>query len=117
MDETKIIARLRKWPAIAFGLLTLALAALWLDSHFHERHFIFLPGGDVGLGFATDRGKLHWVECAPWSNDVRTVYWSKAKVSLMWMIPLPAVPFLWYLVRKHKMRLNNHDGTNARCIP
>ncbi len=37
-------------------LLPLVVAALWVDSCFHERHFIFLPGGDVGQGIATGQG-------------------------------------------------------------
>ena len=100
MAKTQMLARLRRWPAIVLSVLLVVLAALWIDSYYHERHFIFLPGGDVGLGFATDRGRLHWVEYAPWSKDPRTVYWSKAKASFLYLTPFVAVPFLLYVLRK-----------------
>lgn len=100
MAKTQILARLRRLPAITLSVLLVILAVLWVDSYFHERHFIFLPGGDVGLGFATDRGVLHWVEYAPWSMDPRTVYWSTAKVSFLSLTLFLAVPFLLYVFRK-----------------
>jgi hypothetical protein len=30
--------------------------------------FIFLPGGDVGLGFKSHAGLLQWIEYAPWNR-------------------------------------------------
>jgi hypothetical protein len=82
------------------GLLLVILSVLWIDSYFHERHFIFLPGGDVGLGFATDQGKLHWVEYAPWSSDPKTVYWSKAAFPFLYLAVFTAIPFFWYVLRQ-----------------
>jgi hypothetical protein len=41
--------------------------------------FIFIPGGDVGLGFRSFRGNLEWIEYAPWSRNpeyVDTLRWS-----------------------------------------
>jgi hypothetical protein len=38
--------------------------------------FIFLPGGDVGLGFRSHGGWLHWIEYAPWMNNPDYVQWS-----------------------------------------
>ena len=84
------------------SLLFVGLVALWCDSYFHERHLIFLPGGDVGLGFATDHGKLHWVEYAPWSHDPRTVYWSKASVPFLYLVTIVAISFLCYVFFKRK---------------
>ena len=105
MAKGQILTRLRRWPAIALSVLLGILAALWIDSYFHERHFIFLPGGDVGLGFATDQGKLHWVEYAPWSKDPRTVYWSKAKVPFLYLAPFLVVPLLLYVLRKQNTQV------------
>lgn len=96
------LMRLRRWPAMALSLLFVVLLALWFDSYFHERHIIFLPGGDVGLGFATDHGKLHWVEYAPWSPDPRTVYWSKASVLFIYLVTIVAIPFFCYVFYRRK---------------
>ena len=102
MTTSQVSARLRRWPAIVLCLLLVVLAALWIDSYFHERHFIFLPGGDVGLGFATDGGRLHWVEYAPWSPDPKTVYWSKGAVPFFYLTAFTAIPFLWYVFYRHE---------------
>lgn len=96
------LTRLRQWPALILSLLLLVLVAFWVDSYFHERHFIFLPGGDVGLGFATDHGRLHWVEYAPWSSDPRTVYWSKASVPFICLATIVAIPFFCYVFYRRK---------------
>jgi len=44
----------------------------------HEpRRFIFLPGGDVGLGFKSFDGWLEWIEYAPWDPaHTDTAWWS-----------------------------------------
>jgi hypothetical protein len=38
--------------------------------------FIFLPGGDVGLGFRSHAGTLQWIEYAPWMANPDYVQWS-----------------------------------------
>lgn len=38
--------------------------ATWQD----RGRFIFLPGGDVGLGVLSHRGWLSWIEYAAWSK-------------------------------------------------
>lgn len=98
-----IFERFKRWPAIVLGFLLLTLAGLWIDSYFHERHFIFLPGGDVGLGFATGAGRLHWVEYAPWSPNPKNVYWSKASVSFFILVVFPAIPLLWHVVHRRTL--------------
>lgn len=100
-----LIAAERHWPGVALGLLLVGIAFLWIDSYSHERHFIFIPGGDVGLGFATGRGKLHWVEYAPWSTDPRTVYWSKAAVPFLYPTAFIAILFSCYVLRKRNTRV------------
>lgn len=102
MNTDRGFGRLRRWPAIVLCSLIGVLALLWIDSYFHERHFIFLPGGDVGLGFATDAGRLHWVEYAPWSPDPRTIYWSKAAVPFFYLTVFTTIPLFWYVFRRHK---------------
>jgi hypothetical protein len=37
---------------------------------------IFLPGGDVGLGFRSHAGWLDWIEYAPWASKTDYVQWS-----------------------------------------
>jgi hypothetical protein len=106
MARPQLLSGPRRWPAIALSVLLVILATLWIDSYFHERHFIFLPGGDVGLGFATDRGNLHWVEYAPWSKDPRTVYWSKAKVPFLYLMPFMLLPFF----RLYALRKKSNQG-------
>jgi hypothetical protein len=87
------------------SMLLVVFAALWIDSYFHERHFIFLPGGDVGLGFASHRGELHWVEYAPWSPNPEAVYWSKAAVPFFYLTAFIAVPLFWYVFHKYKTQI------------
>src|SRR5439155_14504463 len=100
-----ILARLRRWPGVTMAVLLVVLTAVWIDSYFHERHFIFLPGGDVGLGFASDQGKLHWVEYAPWSPNPETVYWSKARIPFYYLPTFAAVLLFWYAFHKHKTQI------------
>jgi hypothetical protein len=102
MTTARLSARLRRWPAILLCSLLVVLAVLWIDSYFHERHFIFLPGGDVGLGFATGEGRLHWVEYAPWSPDPKTIYWSKGAIPFFDLTVFTTIPFLWYVFHRHK---------------
>ncbi len=96
------LAQLKRWPALILSSLLAVLVVLWVDSYFHERHFIFLPGGDVGLGFATNHGKLYWVEYAPWASDPRTVYWPKASISFPLLTAIIAIPFFCYLFYRHR---------------
>ena len=100
MMKTQILARLRRRSAITLGVLLVTFGALWADSYFHERHFIFLPGGDVMLGFGTRQGNLCWVEYAPWSHDPKTVYWPSASIPFLYLAPFIAVPLGWYMLRK-----------------
>lgn len=102
MTTTLTSTRLRRWPAVTLAIVLVVLGALWIDSYFHERHFIFLPGGDVGLGFATDAGRLHWVEYAPWSPDPKMVYWSKGAVPFLVLTVIVAIPFCWYVFHRQK---------------
>jgi hypothetical protein len=96
------IAQLKGWLVFILISLLVVLVVVWVDSYFHERHFIFLPGGDVGLGFATDRGKLYWVEYAPWSPDPQTVYWPKASISFPLLTAIIAMPLFCYLFCRHR---------------
>src|SRR5580700_7397220 len=40
------------------------------------KRFIFLPGGDVGLGFRSYAGCVDWIEYAPWVANPDYVKWS-----------------------------------------
>lgn len=58
-------------------LAAAAFGALWIDSYSAPRRFIFLPGGDVGLGFKSSDGILHWIEYAPWDpKNLDYPWWS-----------------------------------------
>jgi hypothetical protein len=96
------------------SVILILLAALWIDSYSHERHFIFLPGGDVGLGFATDRGRLHWVEYAPWSTDPRTVYWSKGSVPFFFAVGLGGIVLSFYVSCRRNTKAEPEDAGNSR---
>jgi len=41
-------------------------AACWASTVHQPGRFIFLPGGDVGLGFGSFAVRLEWIEYAPW---------------------------------------------------
>lgn len=58
-------------------LVAVLLSMLWLDSYSATRRFIFLPGGDVGLGFKSADGLLQWIEYAPWDRkNLDYPWWS-----------------------------------------
>ncbi len=50
-------------------------------------------------------GKLHWVEHEPWSQEPRSVYWSKAKVAFLYLSPLLVVPLVLYVLRKQNVQV------------
>ena len=66
MPKSNLSFCFKRPPALAASALLLLLIALWADSNFHLRRFIFLPGGDVGLGFRSTSGSLQWIEHANW---------------------------------------------------
>lgn len=91
--------RLKKWPAIGLLLMLLILVVLWFDSTIHLRRKIFLPGGDVGLGFRSTAGSLQWIEHASWQPSAPFDYvkWSVP----YWVLVIAAAGFLaGYLFRK-----------------
>jgi hypothetical protein len=61
------------------------------------RRFIFLPGGDVGLGFRSHAGSLQWIEFAPWMANPDLVQWS-----LPWLpvLGLEALVIVLCIVRR-----------------
>lgn len=64
-------------PILAAWLLFL----LWLESYSTIRRFIFLPSGDVALGFKSAAGRVQWIEYAPWDRKHLDTPW--------WSIPYP----------------------------
>ena len=58
--------------------------------------FIFLPGGDVGLGFRSHAGWLQWIEYAPW-DAVNMDYprWSVPWTVVILGEVLGLVGFVW----------------------
>ena len=52
-------------PMLAAWLVFL----LWLESYSTTRRFIFLPSGDVALGFKSADGHLQWIEYAYWDRE------------------------------------------------
>ncbi|MGD1087000.1 MAG: hypothetical protein ABSA47_19875 [Verrucomicrobiota bacterium] len=104
MKKSDLAARLRRRPAVASAIVLLGLVALWLDSLFHLRRFIFLPGGDVGLGFRSYKGSLQWIEYAPWEPTglIDFVHWSVP----YWMLAVVVVSFLaWQVLWKKKQQV------------
>jgi hypothetical protein len=59
--------------AVLLGMSMFSCVITWNT----PRRFIFLPGGDVGLGFRSYGGALQWVEYAPW-DPINTdfAHWS-----------------------------------------
>ena len=53
--------------------------------------FIFLPGGDVGLGFRSYGGWLDWVEYAPWDRNPDYIRWSLPWAAVFFAQGLTAV--------------------------
>lgn len=65
--------------AIALTILIgLTASVLWWAMTMREPgRMIFLPGGDVGLGFKSYAGRLQWIEYAPWDpRNLDYPWWS-----------------------------------------
>jgi len=92
MNTAEITGRLRRGPAAGAVIVLLGLVALWVDSLFHLRRFIFLPGGDVGLGFRSYKGSVQWIEYAPWEPNglIDFVRWSVP----YWLLAVVVAAFL-----------------------
>jgi hypothetical protein len=86
-----IAARYKTWLRVIPVVLVVVFLCLWVDSISHVRRFIFLPGGDVGLGFRSAHGALQWVEYAPWEAAGRTDY---VRLS----IPYSLVVLAWLII-------------------
>jgi hypothetical protein len=100
--KREIIARFRRWPAITLSALFVALVVLWIDSFFHIRTFIFLPGGDCGLGFYSEKGLVYWVEYTPWAFDHKLFYSRQWHIPY-WVLVSPIAALLcWHVLRKTK---------------
>jgi hypothetical protein len=60
---------------------------IWLGTIESPGRFVFLPGGDVGLGFRSYAGQLEWIEYAPWGppeycdNVLASIPWWKVLVT------------------------------------
>ena len=62
--------------AVAF-LVTALSVVCWITTLDQFGRFIFLPGGDVGLGFYSQGGYLSWIEYAPWDQrSMHYPWWS-----------------------------------------
>ena len=61
----------------AAGAMAAVCATSWVTTLHEPGRFIFLPGGDVGLGFRSLAGRLEWIEYAPWDPaHLDTPWWS-----------------------------------------
>ncbi len=71
--------------------LLLVASIVWCIATLHSpQRFIFLPGGDVGLGFRSYAGWLQWIEYAPWDiNNMDYAPWS-----VPWAAVIVAISFL-----------------------
>jgi hypothetical protein len=92
--------RIKRWPAVVAGLIFIGSVSLWIDSNFNARHFIFLPGGDVRLGFGSSGGFLQWVEYAPWSPMPQHVYSQVFAIPYSFFTTVASIFLSWYLLRK-----------------
>jgi len=102
MNRTNTQKRFRRWPTVGLVLLLLSFGVLWIDSLFHVRTFIFLPGGDASLGFYSEKGQLFWVEYTAWAYSKDLYYMAHWSVRY-WVLMLPiAVLLIWYVARKRK---------------
>ena len=62
---------------LAAASVLLVVSVIWCVATWRSPdRFIFLPGGDVGLGFRSHAGWLQWIEYAPWETNPDYVLWS-----------------------------------------
>lgn len=62
---------------LAAASILLIISAVWCVATWSSPgRFIFLPFGDVGLGFRSHAGWLEWIEHAAWMDDPDFVKWS-----------------------------------------
>ena len=55
----------------------LVVSAIWCFTTLNSPgRFIFLPWGDIGLGFRSHAGSLQWIEFAGWQSNPDYVQWS-----------------------------------------
>lgn len=80
----------------AVGLMVVASTTWCFATLSQPGRLIFLPFGDVGLGFRSFAGRLQWIEYAPW--DPKNM--DHPLLSLPWWLIIPTeVLFCALLVR------------------
>src|SRR5690349_7762713 len=90
--------------AVLFAVSVTCCIATWNT----PRRFIFLPGGDVGLGFRSYGGLLQWIEYAPWDPvNMDFPHWSIPWAAIFGAELLPFA----LLIRRRSSR--RRDGVAA----
>src|SRR5216110_239910 len=97
-----LLLRFKRWPALIATVILIASIILWIDSNLNVRHFIFLPGGDVGLGFGSCHGLLQWVEYAPWSPMPQYIYSQVVAVPYCLITVVTAAFLCWCVFSKDR---------------
>ncbi len=72
---------MRRWRLILTLMAVVLLAgcvACWLATLREPGRLVFLPGGDVGMGFKSVAGRLEWIEYAPWDRQNMDYAWWSA---------------------------------------
>lgn len=85
------------------GMAIAFCSVCWVTTLNDPGRFVFLPGGDVGLGFRSFAGRLEWIEYAPWDPaHMDTPWWSIPWWTVVAVLALGYVAGAWSL--HHSLR-------------
>lgn len=84
----------------AVGILCLASIAWCVATWNHAGRLMFLPMGDVGLGFCSHAGWMQWIEYAPWEKTPDHLQWEVPWAAVILVESLIAARFIWTLRRR-----------------
>ncbi len=88
----------------------------WVTTIQDPGRFIFLPAGDVGLGFRSFAGRLEWIEYASWDPaHLDTPWWSIPWWSVIGALALGMVACAWPRKSRPAARdaVTDRDGSGA----
>ena len=76
--------------------LLLLISLIWCIATWSSPgRFVFLPGGDVDLGFRSHAGWVQWIEYAPWMANPDLAEWSLPWIAVFAVELLPIAYLAW----------------------
>lgn len=95
--------------ALLVALPSVGFLALWIDSLFNTRRFLFFPAGDVVAGFRSERGQLQWITHAFWEDSPAGRDYLQAELGY-WFLMILSLLALVVFCAATSNQLNRPDG-------